>query len=83
MHPRHAGTVRTRVGGSEGGLVGTAPTNTFDEDREGSRALYRRQFGAVTEVIRTAVRIPQDRTLSPERMQAACAYGLEEIFGTR
>ena len=39
------------------------------------------QFAAVTDVIRTAARIPQDRVLTPERMQAACAYGLEEIFG--
>jgi hypothetical protein len=45
--------------------------------------LHRKQFGAVTDVIRTAVRIPQDRTLAPDRMQAACAYGLEEVFGTR
>lgn len=44
--------------------------------------LHREQFGAVTDVIRSAVRIPQDRTIRPERMQAACAHGLEEIFST-
>lgn len=40
------------------------------------------QFGEVTDVIRNAARIPQDRTLTPDRMQAACAYGLEQIFGS-
>lgn len=43
--------------------------------------LCRDQFGAVTDVIREAARIPQDRPLPPERLQAACAYGLETIFG--
>lgn len=43
--------------------------------------LQREQFGAVTDVIRNAARMPQDRTLPPDRIQAACAYGLEEIFG--
>lgn len=43
--------------------------------------LQRDQFGAVTDVVRNAARIPQDRVLLPERMQAACAYGLTEIFG--
>lgn len=44
--------------------------------------VHREQFGAVSDVIRNAARIPQDRSIAPERMQAACAYGLEEIFGT-
>jgi len=39
------------------------------------------QFGAVTDVIREAARIPQDRTLTSERMRATCEYGLERIFG--
>jgi hypothetical protein len=39
------------------------------------------QFGAVTDVIRAAARIPQDRVLRPERMQQLCAYGLQQIFG--
>jgi hypothetical protein len=43
--------------------------------------LRREQFGAVTDVHRSAVRIPQDRVLSPDRLQATCAYGLGEIFG--
>jgi hypothetical protein len=38
------------------------------------------QFGSVTDGIRNAARIPQDRTLTPDRLQAACAYGLGEIF---
>jgi hypothetical protein len=40
------------------------------------------QFGAVTDAIREAARIPQDRTLSSERMRATCEYGLEGIFGS-
>jgi hypothetical protein len=42
--------------------------------------LCREHFGAVDDVIRSAARLPQDRTLLPERFQAACLYGLEEIF---
>jgi hypothetical protein len=43
--------------------------------------LQKEQFGAVNDVIRNAARIPQDRVVTAERMQAACAYGLGEIFG--
>ncbi|MGH9313405.1 MAG: GSU2403 family nucleotidyltransferase fold protein [Vicinamibacterales bacterium] len=43
--------------------------------------LQREQFGTVTDVIRNAARMPQDRTLLPDRIQAACTYGLEEVFG--
>jgi hypothetical protein len=42
--------------------------------------LQQEQFGAVTDVIRDAAQIPQDRTLTPERLQTACAYGLNEIL---
>lgn len=45
--------------------------------------LYREQFGTVSDVIRTAARIPRDRIITPERVQLACSFGLEEIFGTR
>lgn len=55
----------------------TLPEKTA-EDVEG---LQREQFGAVTDVIRNAARMPQDRALFPDRIQAVCAYGLEEIFG--
>jgi Nucleotidyltransferase len=44
--------------------------------------LRRQQFAAVTDVHRAAVRIPQDRALTPDRLQAACAYGLNEVFGS-
>lgn len=37
-------------------------------------------FQAVTDTIRSAARIPQDRTLSPERIRAACEYGLGELL---
>jgi hypothetical protein len=43
--------------------------------------LRRQQFGAVTDVLRDASRMPQDRALAPDRLQAACAFGLEQIFG--
>ncbi len=43
--------------------------------------LQREKFGTVTDVIRNAARIRQDRALRPDRMQATCAYGLEQIFG--
>jgi hypothetical protein len=39
------------------------------------------QFGRVDDVIRQAARIPVGRSLTPERIQAACALGLEEILG--
>ena len=42
--------------------------------------LTRASFSTVTEILRNAARIPQDRTLSPERMQAACELGLEQIL---
>lgn len=44
--------------------------------------LRREQFAAVTDVHRAAARIPQDRALTPDRLQAACAYGLDQIFGS-
>jgi len=35
----------------------------------------------VTDTIREAARIPQDRRLVPEDVQRACAYGFNEILG--
>ncbi len=43
--------------------------------------LYREQYGVVDDVIRSAARLPQDRTLLPDRFQATCMYGLDELFG--
>jgi len=43
--------------------------------------LCHEEFTTVTDVHRNAARIPQDRTLTPERLRAACALGFEEIFG--
>jgi hypothetical protein len=37
-------------------------------------------FEQLTDTIREAVRIPQDRSLSPEVLRAACEYGLGEIL---
>jgi len=39
-------------------------------------------FAEVTDTIREAARIPQDRQLTPENLQRACAYGLGEVLGT-
>jgi hypothetical protein len=38
-------------------------------------------FAEVTDTIRDAAWIPQDRRLAPEDLQRACAYGLGEILG--
>lgn len=37
-------------------------------------------FAKVTDAIREAARIPQDRRLAPENVQRACDYGLAEIL---
>ena len=42
----------------------------------------REQYGDVTDAIRTAARIPQDRDLDPDGMRAACAFGLDAVFGS-
>jgi len=39
------------------------------------------RFAEVNDVIRSAARIPQDRTLRPQQVRAACAHGLKAIFG--
>jgi len=39
------------------------------------------QFGKVTDAIRSAALIPQDRSLVPERLQMRCSLGLKRIFG--
>jgi len=44
--------------------------------------LPRELFATVDDVIRNASRIPQDRALTPDRLQAACSYGLDAIFGS-
>ena len=38
-------------------------------------------FENVTDTIRNAARIPQDRNLQPENLRAAIQYGLNEVFG--
>jgi hypothetical protein len=43
--------------------------------------IARELFAEVTDTIREAARIPQDRRLAPEDVQRACAYGLDEIAG--
>lgn len=40
-------------------------------------------FEQVTDTIRDATRIPQDRRLPPEVVRSTCAYGLGEILGQR
>jgi hypothetical protein len=46
-----------------------------------AEALAQELFAEVTDTIREAARIPQDRRLVPEDVQRACAYGLDEILG--
>lgn len=38
-------------------------------------------FEKVSDTIRNAARIPQDRNLQPETLRAAAQYGLSEVFG--
>jgi hypothetical protein len=38
------------------------------------------QYASMTDVIRSAARMPQDRRLPPERMRAVCAFGLRAVF---
>jgi hypothetical protein len=40
-------------------------------------------FGRVTDTVREAARIPQDRRLAPEHVRHACEYGLGEILFAR
>ncbi len=47
------------------------------------QTVARELFAAVTDTIREAARIPQDRRLAPENVQRACEYGLQEILGSR
>lgn len=42
--------------------------------------IARESFAEVTDTIREAARIPQDRRLAPENVQRACEYGLGEIL---
>lgn len=41
--------------------------------------LDRDQFATVTDVLRNAARIPQDRIVTAERMQATSAFGLKAV----
>ena len=61
-------------------LAKVRPTLTEKTARNVER-LQREYFAEVNDVIRNAIRIPQDRVLKAERMRATCANGLGEIFG--
>lgn len=45
-----------------------------------AEAIAQELFATVTDTIREAARIPQDRRLTPENVQRACEYGLGEIL---
>jgi len=47
-----------------------------------SEVVARELFAEVTDTIREAARIPQDRQVAPENVQRACEYGLDEILRT-
>ena len=51
-----------------------------DRTAKRTEAAARALFEQVTDTIREAARIPQDRRLAPEVVRAACAYGLELIL---
>lgn len=46
-----------------------------------AEALAHELFAEVTDTIREAARIPQDRRLAPADIQRACGYGLAEVLG--
>jgi len=46
-----------------------------------AEALAHELFAEVTDTIRAAARIPQDRRLAPQEVQRACEYGLAELIG--
>lgn len=46
-----------------------------------AEAIVRELFAEVTDTIREAARIPQDRRLAPDNVRQACEYGLLEILG--
>lgn len=58
-------------------IRGSIPDRTADR----IESLATSTFVHVNDVIREAIRIPQDRELRPDIVQARCAYGLERIFG--
>ncbi len=47
-----------------------------------AHTLGRELFSAVTDTIRDAALIPQDRTLNPEDVRAACWQGLDVVLGS-
>jgi hypothetical protein len=46
-----------------------------------AETIARELSAEVTDTIREAARIPQDRGLTPENIRLACEYGLEQILG--
>jgi hypothetical protein len=72
-----------------GGSLGELRRLWVDEVRPGmarswamkAEALAQELFAEVTDTIRDAARIPQDRRLAPEDVQRACEYGFNEILG--
>lgn len=47
-----------------------------------AQTVAKAMFERVTDTIREAARIPQDRALTPEALRSACEYGLNEILGS-
>jgi hypothetical protein len=74
-----------------GGALDELRAVWVDQVRPGMAARTARQaektaralFEQVTDTIREAARIPQDRRLTPEILRAACDYGLQEIGGLK
>jgi hypothetical protein len=72
-----------------GGSLGELRRLWIEEIRPGiakrwarrAEAIARELFAEVTDTIRDAARIPQDRRIAPEDLQRACEYGLAELLG--
>jgi hypothetical protein len=74
-----------------GGSLGELRRMWFEEVRPGIAKPWARRaktiaqdlFASVTDTLRDAARIPQDRQLAPDVVRHACEYGLGEILGPR
>lgn len=60
---------------------GEVRSKMLPKTSKGALATALELFENVTDTIRNAARIPQDRNLQPENLRAATLYGLKEVFG--
>jgi hypothetical protein len=60
---------------------GEVRSKMLPKTSKGALATASELFENVTDTIRNAARIPQDRNLQPENLRAAIQYGLNEVLG--